>query len=295
MGFISVLDTQLQPRFIEVRAQLSYNLGRRDYSPVEFVKLFFCPWLEAHLLRPVNLQLRTHRWHVARTQAKNYCDTSALEILKILISRQLLGMIKFEKHSLNPLQLTSVAHDLVGRNRSDALSAALTLGHEQLREIFVHVPDLMRDWVHLGTLCSIDESVFAYYGRTAFELGMLQNIPSKPHPFGLVTYLMCQRLLWTNLPIMIDLCPLWLGAQPTPVIAAREMLDRNRVPEQHQHLITDNLWSAPANFAYYSRDGLVYSLSGKAVAGPVPERCYLNLLGPTFQRDMHVLMPVVTK
>ncbi len=49
------------------------------------------------------------------------------------------------------------------------------------------------------------------------------------------------------------------------------MLDRNQNPDQHQHLITDNLWSAPAYFDYYSRDGLVYTLSVKVVGGPVPD------------------------
>ncbi len=138
------------------------------------------------------MQLQARRKHISKSHRKNYHDASAAEILRLLISRQLLGMIKFEKHSLHPAQLLDIAHKLVGRDRASALSMALAFGHEQLREIFFHVPMLMRDWVRLGTLCSIDESIFAYYGRTAFEQGMLQNIPNKPHPFGLVTYLMCQ-------------------------------------------------------------------------------------------------------
>jgi hypothetical protein len=279
MGYISVADTSLKQKFLEVRAQFSHSMARRDYSPLEFVLLFLGPWVETHLLGPMNMQLENLQKHKSHDQSKNYHKASALEILKFLISRQLSGLIKYQKHTLSVAKLTSVTHNLIGQNRHDALSPALTFGHEQLREIFSHVPTLMREWVHLGTLCSIDESVFAYYGRRAFELGMLQNIPSKPHPFGLVTYLMCQRLLWTNLPIMIDLCPLWLGDPPTPVIAARLMLDRNQIPGQHQHLITDNLWSAPANFEYYNREGLLYSLSVKPSGDVVPE--YLLQLAGT--------------
>ncbi len=129
------------------------------------------------------------------------------------------------------------------------------------------MPLIIKDWVALGTVFCIDESIFPFFGRAAFEQGLLQLIPNKPHDYGLVTYFMSQRLLFTSLPIAIDLVPTWIGTPPKPLDAAIQMLQRNRVLDQHQHLITDNIWAAPNHFLSYLQLGIRYTMSVKTSPG----------------------------
>ncbi len=69
------------------------------------------------------------------------------------------------------------------------------------------------------------------------------------------------------MPIAIDLEPTWLDNRPTPLNIAITLLQRNRIPGQHQHLIADNLWSAPSYFTAYEQMGIYYTLSVKPSAG----------------------------
>jgi hypothetical protein len=91
-------------------------LGRREYSPLEFVKLFLLPWLKDHALAPMNTVLAQHRSHAAHKQAKNYSELSPIGLLKAIISRHLFGMAKYANHQLPVPKLLDIANTLVGRN-----------------------------------------------------------------------------------------------------------------------------------------------------------------------------------
>ncbi len=66
-------------------------------------------------------------------------------------------------------------NSLVGIHRHNALSSSLTFEARQLDKIFKSVPMTIKDWVALGTIYCIDESIFPFFGRAAFEQGLANN------------------------------------------------------------------------------------------------------------------------
>ncbi len=260
-------DARLQRHEEDLPAQIRYPLSRREFSPLELVELILGKWLNAEILPLVNINLRTMERRVSKPQRKYYKPCFSSEFLRFILKRMLGDLIKKEKHSISPSALEELMKSLMGIHRHNVLSSSLTFGARQLDKIFKSVPKIIQDWVALGTIYCIDESIFPFFGRAAFEQGLLQLIPNKPHDYGLVTYFMSQRLLFTSLPIAIDLVPTWIGTPPKPLDAAIYMLRRNRVPDQHQHLITDNLWAAPSHFLSYLRLGIRYTMSVKTSPG----------------------------
>ncbi len=61
--------------------------------------------------------------------------------------------------------------------------------------------------------------------------------------------------------------PTWIDSRRTPLNIAIALLQRNRVHGQHQHLIADNLWSAPSYFTAHEQMAIYYTLSVKPSAG----------------------------
>ncbi len=265
--WLPVGDAPLELRIEDRSAQLKNVLNRREYNPLEIVELFLGPWFDSQLIDLVNMNLRAKQKSTSSKQRKYYKPLEEKQLLRFIIRRMVHSLIKHEKHSIKPQQLESLCRKLMGKNRHNALSACFTLTNTQIAEIFADVPKLISKWIALGTVYCIDESIFPFFGRAAFDKGLLQLIPNKPHDYGLVTYYAAQRLLWTNLPIAIDLEPTWIDNRPTPLNIAIALLQRNRVPGQHQHLIADNLWSAPSYFTAYEQMGIYYTLSVKASAG----------------------------
>ncbi len=240
---------------------------RRYYLPHEFVQLFLGSWLQDEIIDLVNINLRAKSKATTSEQLRHFKNTDSEEFLQFTIYRMVHSLIKHQRHSIPTGQLEDLAQKLMGINRHNAISSCLSLQAHQITKAFRAVPSLIKQWVSLGTVYCIDESIFPFFGRAAFDKGLLQLIPNKPHDFGLVTYFACQRLMWSNLPIAIDLEPTWLDDRPTPLDIAVALLSRNRIPDQHQHLIADKLWSPESYFTAYNQLGIFYTLSVKDSAG----------------------------
>jgi hypothetical protein len=229
--------------------------------------MFLVPWLDSQLINLVNSNLHKQQKKPGKTTNHNSKPLDSKTFLRFLLRRMVHSLIKHQMHSIKSSELEELSSKLMGVNRHDTISPCMSLEPTQVEEIFAHARDLISSWVALGTVYCIDESIFPFFGRVAFEKGLLQLIPNKPHDYGLVTYYVVQRLLWTNLPIAIDLEPTWINGRPTPLKAATALLLRNRIPNQHQHLIADNLWSPSSYFSSYSQLGIYYTLSMKPSSG----------------------------
>lgn len=265
--WLPVNGAPLQLHIEDRAAQLKNVLDRREYTPLEIVRLFLGPWFDSQLIDLVNMNLREKQKSRSKKQRKYYKPLKQGEFLKFILCRMVHSLIKHEMHSIKPHQLENLARKLMGKNRYKTISSSMTLEPAQIAKIFADVPKLISKWIALGTVYCIDEVIFPFFGKAAFDKGLLQLIPNKPHDYGLVTYFLSQRLLWTNLPIAIDLEATWIDNRPTPLNIAITLLQRNRVHGQHQHLIADNLWSAPSYFTAYEQMGIYYTLSVKPSAG----------------------------
>ncbi len=265
--WLPVNDAPLELLINDRAAQLKNVLDRREYTPLEIVKLFLGPWFDSQLIDLVNMNLRGKQKPRSKKQRKYYKPLKQGEFLRFILCRMVHSLIKHEMHSIKPRQLEILHGKLMGKDRHKAISSSMTLEPAQIAKFFADVPKQISKWIALGTVYCIDESIFPFFGRAAFDKGLLQLIPNKPHDYGLVTYYAAQRLLWTNLPITIDLEPTWIDNRLTPLNIAITLLERNRIPGQHQHLIADNLWSAPSYFTAYEQMDIYYTLSVKPSAG----------------------------
>ena len=222
------------------------------------------------MVPPVNENLRKAGRHVTPERSNLFKAIDSETLLQFILRRQVHGLIKSEKHDLRPSELESLEKALMGECHFETISAALSLGEHQEAAILATISSLVRRWVSLGTAACVDEPIFPFFGRDAFEKGVLQKIPGKPHDYGLVAYQYAQRLVWTGLPVTIDVVPAWIGNAPSPIQAAVQLLERNKVVGQTQHFIADSLWSAGYHLPYYRRLSVFFTVALKPSNNTVP-------------------------
>ncbi len=105
---------------------------------------------------------------------------------------------------------------LIKQNLQQRLNHCLNVGDEVLGDILAAIPSCVKRFVTLGTAVTVDEAIWAYHSLDAKRRGKLRHIPAKPHPDGLLTYMLCQRLHFSNRPIALAFAPTFINPQPSP-------------------------------------------------------------------------------
>ncbi len=153
-------------------AQLKNMVDRRECTPLEIVRLFLGPWFDSQLIDLVNLNLRAKQKGTSKKQSKRYKTLKPCQFLRFILRRMVQSLIKHEMHSIKPHHLEDLAQKLMGVNRYRTISAAMTLENTQIEKIFADVPKLISKWIALGTVYCIDEAIFPFFGRAAFDKGL---------------------------------------------------------------------------------------------------------------------------
>ncbi len=92
---------------------------------------------------------------------------------------------------------------------------------------------------------TVDESLYAYFGRDMERDGVQINMPHKPHPYGLLDYLYAQRLPLSNQPITIDFEPRFIRNKPSPHHVILRLIRRVEQWVPHPiHTYADSAFSA---------------------------------------------------
>jgi len=160
------------------------------------------------------------------------------------------ALITHKKHNLPLNELQNEQQRLCTEKRASAISSCLAFPDSILEEILGSWCKHISSFLHLGSLCALDETMIPYYGKKAFDESKLQYIPGKPWDYGMVSYILCQRLQFTQLPVCLSVYGNFLGKILTPTQVALQLLrDIKHVARPnlaHIQLIADSLWSTPA-------------------------------------------------
>ena len=209
-GWHWVEDRVLQGRFKEEKARLADVFERCDYTELEFLELILGTWLEESVLPSLNRNIDSLRPTMAIDQQRRWHHSNKEELVRFFLRRFIEGLLKHEKHNLAVATLALMVKDLLGETRSAVLNRALALGYNELGDIITAIPNLILRFVILGSISCIDEHIFPHYGKIAFDMGILRHIPGKPFDYGILSYLLAQRLSLSQLPICLSICPTFL-------------------------------------------------------------------------------------
>lgn len=263
---------------IDSPAQLRAVLKRRDYSELEILELVLGDWLRNHFLGPLNVALTAHRARVHRGTRKSYNPVDYNHLLAFFLRRFISSLSKNKKHNISSLTLESLESELMGKKRAKVLNACFALGPQQVEDILSSLSSYLLKWILPGATACVDETVFPYYGKMAFDAGLLQKIPGKPYDYGLVSYLIAQPLLLSGLPVCLGVAATWAGPPPSPIEASLILL--RRLDHQliihfgSRHLVADSLWSHPAHLDRFDRENVLYTVAVKATNSALPSGLY---------------------
>lgn len=232
-------------------------------------------WLGKQLLPMVNRQLRRKRARVSRNEQKRYNAVTSNVLLKFFFQRFLSALIQHRKHKLDTQQLLRVHAALIGKHRAEAIRASLDFGEHTLAEIIGSFSAHIQNFVVAGTVSTVDETIFPHFGKVAFDRGQLRHIPGKPHDYGLLAYVLSQRLFFTNLPICLSVQPVFLRHALKPIDAALELLRSIQCKDigssPTEHLVADSLWSQPVHIDLFNKREIGFTVAIKPDNKGLPE------------------------
>jgi hypothetical protein len=271
-----VRDSELRVVSRDTPAQLTNCFLRGVTSELEAFKSIAGRWLSEQVLENLNNSLHNKSKCISQNEKKRYHSVSQITLWKYFVRRCIEGLIKHVKHTIDTTTLTSLKHQLLGEHRAVAIHSCLSFGQQQLESIFDSVPAYVQKVIAAGTTSCVDESIFVHYGRQAFEHGQLRFIPAKPHNFGMLSYLLCQRLLLTRIPICLGICPVFLRERPKPIDAALELIaavhGKGSAKPFSNHLIADALWSAPTHVDLFLAREQAFTVAIKESNKGLPSR-----------------------
>jgi hypothetical protein len=94
-------------------------------------------------------------------------------------------------------------------DRQKTIVAASNLGDDELGAAFLHHRSRLSNLIMVGNLLVIDETILASNSRQAKRDGMLVFVPGKPHLKGFFVHMAVQKLLYSSLPLVLDVECKW--------------------------------------------------------------------------------------
>lgn len=149
-----------------------------------------------------------------------------------------------------------------GVHRYAALLNSLCPNEEELKELISHFNKIFQSLIIPSGECTIDETVFSYEPKVETKNKMMNQgdqiplvyIPRKPHPNGLLTYVLACTTPRSNKPFVLNLVPF----KKFPQITAREALQEcvQQWPYTHPpHITGDSAFGSPEFFNLTTPNG----------------------------------------
>lgn len=196
-------------------------------------------------------------------------------LLKFFFQCFLSALIQHRKHKLDSQQLLHVQAALLGKHHAEAIHASLDFGEHTLAEIINSFSAHIQNFVNAGTVSTVDETIFPLFGKVAFDHNQLRHIPGKPHDYGMLAYILCQRLFFTHLPFCLSIQPVFLRHALKPIDAALQLLHSIQYPDTDSsltgHLIADSLWSQPVHINLFNKRDIGFTIAIKPDNKGLPE------------------------
>lgn len=260
-------DRELEPLVQSSPARILETRYRGLYTYLFIFHQVFVGWIREHILGAVNtrLEILHSRSHVK--DRKRYLRASLKELTKYFLQRFLLALCKHQKHDVRSDKLKTVAHRLLGKNRAKGIRRALGFPSESVALLSESFSSWMLQFISPGSLCCVDETIFPHYGKKAKDLGLLQQIPGKPFDYGMISYLLVQRLFLSELPVTIGICSGFSQRGRKPIDAALTLMAplSSGSPSHFvtKMLIADSLWSAPVHIRTFAQHHISFTVAIK--------------------------------
>lgn len=251
---------------------------RHPYSALEFLRMILGAWLDAEVGPYVDRHLESHRKHSPPGQRKHYHALQDGELLEYFLSRCLEALQRHRKHKLNSRRLSAAATQLMNSHRIHALSARFAADGNVLAAILASWTPHICSFLGAGSVGIVDESMFAHWGKNADDKHFLQQIPGKPHDFGMVAYVYAQRGQHTDLPLALALMVNHINATVTPTDAAIALFCAVKEVDggdfAERQLVADSLWSAQSVLNKFDLHHIKYCVSLKSDSKVIPAPLY---------------------
>jgi hypothetical protein len=266
-GWVAIDDNAVQAIVKPVGAQLRTVFTRGIHTSYEIFQIFFVAWLERFILPELNSALHQHRLQASEGRKKFFAPATSKDLTCYFMNRFLRALRTLTLSEKQEHKLITLRHTLIGKNRAKALKAALGFGDHKVEIIISSLHSYLQEFIAAGPTFVVDETIFGHFGKPAAELRRLRFIPGKPHDYGLFSYTLSQRFIFSQIPVLLDLIPTWLLQSDSPDDAVLRFVRRHFAAGASQHWIADSLYCKPQYLRKYVAEGLRFSLTSKANAG----------------------------
>jgi len=247
---------------------------RTSYTALEFLRLILGSWLEREVQPYIDQGLKSKRKSVAKGSSKHYGPLHRDELLLYFLYRCIEALQKHKKHGLAPERLADVAARLCGKHRVAAISGRFAVESNVMEAILASWSAHICSFVQPGSVSAADEAMFPHFGKKAADECYLQHIPGKPHDYGLISYVLAQRLQHSELVIVLALCINHLTRTQTPTDCVTELYSAIIAADQpgplQRQLVADSLWSSASTLEEFDLHHIRYCVSLKSDSKAIP-------------------------
>jgi hypothetical protein len=234
----------------------------------------FVQWIATALLPEVAALMKLRCATIAPKQKKHWHPPQVEELIAYFLWQFLASAVSSSEQTLDKKKLQATQKNLVGISRRKVLNTALNLGNDQMLKVTECISSFIQRFVTLGGAVVIDEAIWSFFSKNAKDRRQTRHIPEKPHPDGILTYIVCQRLHFSQRPIPLGFVPVYLNPRPSPLEALMKMVSALQVgpnPLPPNFLtIADSLWNYPSYILAMGQLSMKYVISSKSNSNIVP-------------------------
>jgi hypothetical protein len=231
-------------------------------------------------LPALNVILKERLPKVPQQQHKYYLPVSRDVLMNYFLDYSICQLLGHQKHHIPSDEMKKARTGLIGTQRSKVIHSCLDLGDHQLAAIIRSWPRHLLQFLMLGSVHTVDETIVPYFGKMADAEGKLRHCPNKPHDFGMWVWVLAQRLQWSGLPLSVGLLPAFFAKSQSPEEGVTQLVALVRAcieaPAGPLLLIADSLWCNGATITALQQQGVRVLISVKVNSGLIPDSL-LNL------------------
>jgi hypothetical protein len=136
-------------------------------------------------LPALNVILKERLPKVPQQQHKYYLPVSRDVLMNYFLDYSICQLLGHQKHHIPSDEMKKARTGLIGTQRSKVIHSCLDLGDHQLAAIIRSWPRHLLQFLMLGSVHTVDETIVPYFGKMADAEGKLRHCPNKPHDFGM--------------------------------------------------------------------------------------------------------------
>jgi hypothetical protein len=270
-GWTSIEAGALTRRVPQTDAAVSVAARSTLSTALACFERVFGDFMENFVLPSINQKMRVKR---ETNNVKHLKPLNRQDLLNFFVVECIDQLQHHQKHRLKPNKMAEARDGLMGRHRFEAIRSCFAVGNTTLRTIVEAWPAHLMQFLTLGAVYVIDETISQHFGKLAADQAKLRNVVNKPHPYGMLSWVLCQRLRLSGLSIALGFEPDFLAPDKAPSSAVGRLLGQIQAalpaPNGPRLLVADSLWCNSIAVEALEEAGVRYLISLKQNSGFVP-------------------------